>query len=70
MLLAMDVQNTIVTLVGSLGFPIVMSFILLNMMKETNKQHKEEIDKMAQAVENNTLTMQRLLDKMEREEKQ
>lgn len=70
MLMAMEVQNTIVTLIGSVGFPIVMSLILVKLMKESNDQHKAEMDKMSQAVENNTLTMQRLLDRLEREEKE
>ena len=68
--------NTLVTLIGSLGFPIVACvgiawfFAKVNDnyrsdIKEMNSQHKEEMEKMTEAINNNTLVIQKLIDRME-----
>ena len=73
----MDV-NMIITAIGSLGFPIVaccaMGYFFAKVnenyrqdIKEINQNHKAEIDNMVQAINNNTLVIQQLLDKMEKE---
>lgn len=59
----MDV-GTIVSLIGSLGFPIVMCLIILKMMSDNNKTHKEEINKMTDALEHNTQALIELKDKL------
>lgn len=41
-ILTMDI-NTIMQLVGSLGAPIVMAFVLLKMMKENADKHDSEV---------------------------
>lgn len=60
----MDVA-AIQTLIGSLGFPIVCCGVLFWYLYTTQKQHKEESHKWTEALNNNTLVLQRLLDKME-----
>lgn len=68
--------NILVASIGSLGFPIVACIgmaIFFNKVnenyrsdiKEMNSSHKQEIDKLTEAVNNNTLVIQKLLDKME-----
>lgn len=57
--------NTITTLISSVGFPIVVSIGLFWYIIKSNEQHKEEMQKLADAVNNNTLTMQKLIDKLE-----
>ena len=68
--------NTIITMIGSLGFPIVACIGLAwffakvnenyrNDIKEMNVNHKAEMDKMTEAINNNTLVIQKLIDKME-----
>lgn len=70
----MDV-NVIIAAIGSLGFPIVacvMMGIFFNKMQENYRQdikelsqnHKLESDKMVEAINNNTLVIQKLVDKM------
>lgn len=70
--------NTIITLVGSLGFPIVACFGLGWFVKyqtdnnnkevsEMRKEHKEEIAKVTEALNNNTLALQKLVDKLDKE---
>ena len=57
--------NLIISLVGSLGFPIVACIALFTYMKETATAHKEEIDELRKTIESNTLVIQKLVDKME-----
>ena len=52
----MDV-NMIAQLVGSVGFPICMSIYLIYFMQT-------ELKEMRKTIENNTLTMQRIVDKL------
>jgi len=70
--------NTIITLVGSLGFPIVaciacgwyckyQSDIYRVEVKEIQVEHKQEINKVTEALNNNTLALQKLVDKLEKE---
>lgn len=69
--------NAIITMVGSLGFPIVACLGMAkffakvndnyrNDIKEMTSQHKEEMNKMTEAINNNTLAIQKLVDNMER----
>lgn len=64
----MDV-NSIVTLVGSLGFPIAACIACMWYVKFQADQHKEEISKLTEAISNNTLVIQRLIDRMDMEDK-
>ena len=57
--------SLIVSLIGSLGFPIVACIALFKYMKETTTAHKEEIDELRKTIESNTLVIQKLVDKME-----
>ncbi len=60
-------------LISNVGFPIAMCMLMSYYITQNAKSHKEEIDKMtethkqeindlAQAVNNNTLVLQKLLD--------
>lgn len=71
----MDATN-IVTIISSLGFPIVaclglgwyvkyMSDQNSTEVKEMRQEHQAEVQKMTEALNNNTLAIQRLVDKME-----
>lgn len=70
----MDFQ-IIIAAIGSLGFPIVaccgMAYFFAKAndnyrqdMKEMNAKHKEEIDKMSEAINNNTKALELLISKM------
>lgn len=58
-------MEEIMNLISSQGFPIAMCLILLYYVSNLQKTHKEEMDKMSTAINNNTAVIQRLLDKME-----
>lgn len=61
----MEAVQVITQLIGSLGFPIVMCFYLIKMYKDSEQDHKEEVSHLRTAVENNTIVVQRVLDKLE-----
>lgn len=54
----------ITTLIGSVGFPIVMCLIFVKLFTDMQDKHREEMSKITDAVNNNTLVMQKLLDEM------
>lgn len=56
----MDV-NTITTLIGSIGFPIVMCLLLYNRMEKQDGLHKIEMDKITEALNNNTIALRELV---------
>lgn len=59
----MDV-SALVQAISTVGFPIVMCLLFMYYIKYINDQHKDEIDKLSQSLNNNTLVMQKLLDKL------
>ena len=57
-------MNDVVSVISSVGFPITMALILLWYIYDSNNKHKEEIDKMSAALNNNTIAITKLLDKL------
>lgn len=57
-------MGDIVSIVSSVGFPITMALILLWYIYDSNNKHKEEIDKMSEALNNNTIAITKLLDRL------
>lgn len=64
----MDLQ-TVIQLISNLGFPIVCCVGLFWYITKMTAQHKEETDKLREAISNNTIVMQKLIDMIEGEEK-
>ena len=71
-------MNEIISLVSSVGFPIVaciyISFYVKTQtqnyredIKELQKEHREEISQLSSVLENNTLAIQKLCDKIDNE---
>lgn len=59
----MDV-SAITQLVSALGFPIVMCAALFWKLDKSDEQHKEEIGKLSESLNNNTVVMEKLLVKL------
>lgn len=55
-----DIMNGITTV----GFPIMMCLILMFYVKDQADKHKEEIDTLRTSIENNTLALTKLYEKM------
>lgn len=73
----MDAQ-TITTIISSLGFPIVCCLGLgwwiktitenfNNQLEQTRKDHKEEIKALKDSLDNNTIALTKLLDRLEKD---
>lgn len=62
----MDV-NTLIQLIGSLGFPIVACGALFWRTVKSDEQHVEEMNKMSEALNNNTSALVKLTEKLEKE---
>lgn len=62
----MDV-NSLIQLVGSLGFPIVACGALFWYMVKSDEQHKEEMNKMSEALNNNTSALLKLTERLDKE---
>lgn len=58
---------TIVSAVSAVGFPVVFCFILYKTMIDQSKEHKAEADKLTEAIHNNTLVIQKLVDKLNKD---
>lgn len=59
--------NDLSTLISTLGFPIGMCLIMCYYINKIGVSHKEETDKFAEALNNNTLVLQKLCDKLDSE---
>lgn len=66
------------TMITTVGFPIVACLFMgwyvkyqtdnyRSEVKDMQKEHKDEIQKVTEALNNNTLALQRLCDKMEKD---
>lgn len=59
--------NDLSTLISTLGFPIGMCLIMCYYINKINDAHKVESDKFAEALNNNTIVLQKLCDKLDSE---
>lgn len=58
-------MQEVTQLISTVGFPIAACVALFYQLSSITKSHKEEISELRKVVENNTLTLQRMLDKLE-----
>lgn len=72
----MDTINTVISAISMVGFPIVCCGVLMyyqkytrdkdsEQLKQLSESHAEEIKTMADAINNNTIVLQKLCDKLE-----
>lgn len=57
---ATEIQN----LVTQVGFPIAVCLICFWYIKKLTEGHKEEVNKLSEALNNNTIVMQKILTKL------
>lgn len=58
-------MNDWINVIASVGFPIVACIGLGFYIREIQKEHKEETTKMTEALNNNTLALQKIIDKID-----
>lgn len=54
--------NVLLQAISAVGFPIVISIYLLWYIKELENTHKEESKQFTEALNKNTLVLQKLID--------
>lgn len=59
----MDIQS-VTQMIGALGFPIAACIAMFYQMNKQGEQHKQEMDAVKDALNNNTLVLQKLVDKL------
>ena len=59
----MDFSN-VSQIISTLGLPIAVCLICFWYINKREEQHKEEVNKLSEAVHNNTLVMQKLVDRL------
>lgn len=59
--------NTIPSLIGSIGFPIVCCIMMWRQMLTQQEQHKTEMEQVRDALNNNTIALNALINKLEGE---
>lgn len=64
----MDVSE-IITAVTTVGFPIVAYGALFWYIITKDKAHADEVNKMTEAINNNTIALTKLIDKMGSDDK-
>lgn len=59
--------DDLLTAISTVGFPIVLAFGLLYVVLMIFKAYREDVDKLKEALNNNTLVLQKLIDKLDKE---
>lgn len=62
-----DLLTIVMQVIGSLGFPIVMCILLYNHLKEVQKDHKEEISKLSEVINDLKITLAGIQSWIERD---
>ena len=57
----METAQMVITAISTVGFPIVMCGALFWKMDKQDKEHKEERNKSTEAINNNTVVLQKLM---------
>lgn len=56
--------NAIVQLISSLGFPIACCIAMFWQNNKLNEAHKAEVGKLNEAINNNTIALNHIIDKL------
>ena len=62
----MDVSG-LIQVVGSLGFPIAACIAVFWYLMKESENHKAEVTKLSEALQNNTIALTKLCDELEKE---
>lgn len=58
--------NTVTQLISSVGFPIALCVYMIYAMQKQGENHKSEINELTKALENNTIAVVKLVEKIDR----
>lgn len=58
--------NAITQIISSVGFPIAMCVYVMYVMQKQIENHKTEIDELRKTIENNTVAIVKLVEKLDK----
>lgn len=58
-------MQELINAIGTLGFPIVACGALFWQLNKTNENHKEEVKQLTTAIENNTIALTKIAERMD-----
>lgn len=61
--------NDIITAICTVGFPIVAYGALFWYVLKKDTEHKTEVEKMTEAINNNTIALTKLIERLDNENK-
>ena len=61
----MDTLQTVINLIKDIGFPIAVCIAMFWLNNKQVEQHKEEMSKVTDALNNNTLALTELRDRLD-----
>ena len=56
--------NTIAQIISNIGFPIACVIVMFWLWDRERQAHKEESDKWIEAIHNNTIVMEKILERI------
>lgn len=62
-------MQEIINVISTVGFPITMCLVLLYEIKEMTDSHKEETNALKDALNNNTVVLEKILTKLNIDER-
>lgn len=60
----MEISTIVLQAISTVGFPIVVAAALFWKMNKQDEDHKQEMGKVTEAINNNTIALTKLLDKL------
>lgn len=57
-------MQEVITAISTVGFPIVMCLVLLYEIKSMTEAHKEETNSLKDALNNNTVVLEKILTRL------
>ena len=61
--------NDIITAICTVGFPIVAYGALFWYVLKKDSEHRSEVEKMTEAINNNTIALTKLIERLDNEKK-
>lgn len=58
--------NTVTQFISSVGFPIALCVYMVYTMQKESENHKTEINELTKTIENNTIAIVKLVEKIDR----
>ncbi len=60
----MEISSIVLQAISTVGFPIVVAGAMFWKMNKQDEDHKQEMNKITEAINNNTIALTKLLDKL------